>query len=82
LLAAWLPLASAAVYFGWLARDSVGFDPCAARSLNYGLLPFLALPVMIVAIRARIVNRPWLTVIGLAAAAAMASVLALAFVWF
>jgi hypothetical protein len=80
-LAAWTPVASAAVYYGWLASDSGGFQPCDALSLAGGFIPFFVLPTVTVAVKTRLARRSWSGVAGLVAVPAVASIAALVFVW-
>ena len=62
-LVVWTPLASAILYFVWIAVRTPGLrEPCGDFSQGYGLIPFFAVPPLIVALRARLAGRPafWL----------------------
>ena len=53
------PLASAILYFVWIAMRTPGLrDPCGDFSRGYGLIPFFVAPTLIVALRARLAGRP------------------------
>ena len=79
------PIAAALVYFGWLAADSGGFQPCSAFSQSYGFVPLWLLSVGAVAARARVEHRRWGSILMLTAVAAFLAAAALvlvALVWF
>lgn len=79
------PVAAGLVYWGWLAADSGGFQPCSAFSQSYGFVPLWLLSVAAVAARARVEHRGWRSILMLTAVAAFLAAAALTLValfWF
>lgn len=77
------PIAAGLVYWGWLAADSGGFDPCGAFSQTYGFVPLWLLSVAAVAARGRLEHRRWRSILKLTAVAAFlaAAILIFVFLW-
>lgn len=80
-LTAALPLASAALYYAWLASDSRQAAACGAFRLTYGFIPFMAFPGVAAGLAAIVERRDWRRSITLVLGATLLAVIAVAFVW-